>query len=325
MANIKQIAKMAGVSVTTVSRVLNNHPYVSDAKRKAVLEVVERLNYTQNLNAVHLAKGKTYTIGVALPFVNHPHFSAILQGIASEALKYSYRFIMCQTNYAADEEIKALQLLQMKQIDGIIICSKTSDWNEIEPYTAFGPIVACEDTGIHEISCVHIDHYRGFFLGMQHLIQKGHRKIGYCIARGNSFNSLQRKQAYENALQQIEEPVRKEWMFEQCLDIEDGARVMRQWLVMKQRPTALLVAGDYVAAGIITEAKKHGVRVPEDLAVVGFDNHPISRVLDITTIEHPSVHLGETAFQIIYRHIQNETYHPRKKELPFRLIERSTT
>ncbi|MDG4657417.1 LacI family DNA-binding transcriptional regulator [Ectobacillus antri] len=325
MTNIREIAKMAGVSVTTVSRVLNNYPYVSEEKRQQVMAVVKKLNYTPNVNAVHLSKGKTNIIAVVLPFVDHPYFSTILKGIAAKALEKHYQFMICQTNYNADEEKQALQLLRTRQVDGIIICSKTSKWEEIEPYTKFGPIVACEDAGQHFVSSVYIDHYEGFLLGMKHLISRGHTSIGYCIARGNSYNSYLRKQAYQDMLMQIGAPLQKEWMFEQCLTIADGARVVKQLMKMKNQPTALLVSSDQVAAGIIAEAKKHDIRVPEDLAVIGFDNHAISQVLDITTIEHPGEKLGEAAFLLTYEHIYSHKYEPKKQQLMFHLIERSTT
>ncbi|PLR76888.1 LacI family transcriptional regulator [Bacillus sp. V3-13] len=324
MANIKEVAKMAGVSVTTVSRVLNNHPYVKEDKRKSVLDAIEKLDYIQNLNAVNLAKGKSYTVGVILPFINHPHFGDIVQGIASAALEHNYRFIMCQTDYKAEEELKFLQLLKMKQIDGVIICSKTSSWDEIEPFSEFGPIVACEDTRGAAISSVFIDHYGGFKLGMDHLISKGHRKIGYCIARGYSFNSRQRKKAYLDALGEIGASIHNDWMFDQCIFIEDGIRVVHELLNMKDRPSALLVACDQVAAGIVTEARKRGIRVPEDLAVIGFDNHPISKVLDITTIEHHSVSLGKNAFNLAFSLIADNNNKVEKVELPYQLIVRST-
>ena len=98
MANIKDIAKMAGVSVTTVSRVLNDHPYVSE-ERKAVIEIVEKLNYSQNANAVHLSKGKTNIVGVILPYINHPCFDAMVSGMMETALAHNYRVLLCQTNY----------------------------------------------------------------------------------------------------------------------------------------------------------------------------------------------------------------------------------
>jgi len=324
MANIRQIAEMAGVSVATVSRVLNNRPYVSEEKRKAVMKAVRELNYKQNIHAIHLKTGKTHTVGVILPFVNHPYFGAILEGIASEALKANHRLIVCQTNYDPDEEIGLLESLKMKQMDGVIICSKAADWERIEPYAVHGPIVACEDTGDKDISSVYIDHYGGFMTGMRYLIEKGHRRIGYCIGRGHSFNSRNRKRAFRDALEQIGEVPRREWMFEQCLTIEDGVRVVHDLSKMKERPSALLVSSDLVAAGIIMEARRRGWRIPGDLAVMGFDNLPIAQVLDLSTIEHPGRQMGECAFRLLLSGIGKARPEPERIELPYRLIERGT-
>lgn len=121
MANIKQIAQTAGVSISTVSRVLNNHPYVKEEKRKRVLDAVEELNYAKNINAIHLIKGKTYTIGVMLPFINLPYFSTIIEGIGNEALAAGYHINLCQTNYDSIEELRVLEMMKMKQFDGMII------------------------------------------------------------------------------------------------------------------------------------------------------------------------------------------------------------
>lgn len=146
MTNIKDLAKMAGVSVTTVSRVLNNHPYVSKEKRNAVLAAIKESNYEQNINAVHLSKGKTQMIGVVLPFSDHPYFALLLKGIAKQALENNYKLVLFQTDYMESRELEALQMLKQKQIDSLIICSRTCEWSVIQEYLSYGTIVLCEDT-----------------------------------------------------------------------------------------------------------------------------------------------------------------------------------
>lgn len=159
MANIRDIAKLAGVSVTTVSRVLNGHPYVSEEKRQTVLEVVEKLNYSQNANAVHLSKGKTNIVGVILPYINHPYFDAMVGGIMEGALSHNYRVLLCQTNYNKNEEIKSLHMLKTKQLDGMIICSRSNEWEIIEQYATYGSMIACEGADNIGISSVSTNHY----------------------------------------------------------------------------------------------------------------------------------------------------------------------
>lgn len=147
MANIKEIARIAGVSVTTVSRVLNNHPYVSEPKRAAVLQTIEQLNYTRNMNAVHLSTGRTGTVAVILPYINLYYFAIVMDGLAHEALLAQYRLILCQSNYDPDEELKVLEMLRNKEIDGVVVVSTALLPEVIEEYMEYGPVVTCQDNG----------------------------------------------------------------------------------------------------------------------------------------------------------------------------------
>lgn len=324
MANIKDIAKLAGVSVTTVSRVLNDHPYVSEQKRQAVLEVVEKLNYSQNANAVHLSKGKTNIVGVILPYINHPYFDAIVGGIMEAALAHNYRVLLCQTNYDCKEEIESLHMLKSKQLDGMIICSRSNEWEGIRRYATYGSIIACEDTDTIGVSSVYTNHFGAFHLGMNYLIEKGYRKIGYCTGRKQGASSIKRFAAYKQKLQKIDEAIVEEWIFTECFTLEDGIRVAHHIKNMNNPPKALLVAGDEVAVGIMTEAKKLGIHVPNDLAIIGFDNQPISQVLQITTIDQHVKEIGKNAFELFYKQINNNDWESARVEIPYTIIERST-
>ncbi|MDK7443018.1 LacI family DNA-binding transcriptional regulator [Bacillus paranthracis] len=324
MANIKDIAKMAGVSVTTVSRVLNDHPYVSEEKRKAVIEIVEKLNYSQNANAVHLSKGKTNIVGVILPYINHPCFDAMVGGMMEVALAHNYRVLLCQTNYNKKEEMKSLHMLKTKQLDGLIICSRANEWETIEPYASYGTIVACEDNDISNISSVYTNHSAAFQLGMDYLIEKGYKKIGYCTGRKLGPSSQKRFDVYKRQLQSIDEEVNEEWIFTECFTLEDGVRVAHKLKEMQHLPEALIVAGDEVAIGVMTEAEKLGIQVPEDLAIIGFDNQPISQVLQLTTIDQILKEIGKKAFEMFYRQTNAESSKQEKVEIPYELVERST-
>ncbi|MED3465233.1 LacI family DNA-binding transcriptional regulator [Bacillus thuringiensis] len=324
MANIKDIAKMAGVSVTTVSRVLNDHPYVSEEKRKAVIEIVEKLNYSQNANAVHLSKGKTNIVGVILPYINHPCFDAMVSGMMETALAHNYRVLLCQTNYNKKEEIKSLHMLKTKQLDGLIICSRANDWETIEPYASYGAIIACEDNDISNISSVYTNHSAAFQLGMDYLIEKGYKKIGYCTGRKLGPSSQKRFDVYKQQLQSIDEEVNEEWIFTECFTLEDGVKVAHKLKEMQDLPEALIVAGDEVAIGVMTEVEKLGIQVPEDLAIIGFDNQPISQVLQLTTIDQNLKEIGKTAFEMLHRKVNDESSEQEKLEIPYELVERST-
>lgn len=324
MANIKEIAASAGVSVTTVSRVLNNHPYVAEDKRRAVLAAMERLQYVPNLNAVHLITGKTSLVAVVLPHLNNPYLNAPVEGIMSAASVHGYRIVLCQTDYDPDEEIRVLDMLKHKQVDGVIITSRAADWPQLIPYTMYGPIMVCEDAGEQPISCANIDHIESFSLGLSYLIKKGHRHIGFCVGREHSVTTRHRKTAYERAMSEISEQVREEWLFYDALSMEAGAATVHKLLAMKQRPTAILAATHQTAAAIVIEARKLGLRIPEDLAVIGFDHHPLAELLGITSVEQSNKDIGEVAFDMLHRYLSTGHYEIENRRLPVKLIERAT-
>ncbi|MBO1515019.1 LacI family DNA-binding transcriptional regulator [Metabacillus bambusae] len=318
MTNIRDIAKMAGVSVTTVSRVLNDHPYVKDDKREAVLNAIEKCNYQKNINAVHLRTGKTLLIGIVLPFSDHPYFTLLIKGIAQEALKQNYKLVLFQTNYQESKEIEALDMLKHKLIDAVIICSRICDWSIINEYTQYGSIILCEDTRGKKVSSTFIDHYKSFLFALDYLYKKGHSKIGYCIGRRSGTNSQQRELAYKDFLKKINVPFNSEYIFDDCLNFEDGEQVINQIKTMNTPPSALLVTSDQVAAGIVTCCQNQNISIPDELALIGFDNQPISEYMNITTIDIPLVEIGRKLFiQAFQEYITNE-------EIPARLIERKT-
>lgn len=319
MANIKDIAKMAGVSVTTVSRVLNNHPYVSAEKKDAVNRAIEKCNYHQNINAVHLSKGKTFLIGVVVPFSNHPYFGLLVEGIANEAVKNNYKLVLFQTNYEENREIEALMMLKHKQIDALIICSRICGWDIIDEYVSYGPIILCEDTRGRKISSTFIDHYKSFSRALEYLHRKGHHKIGYCIGRKTGTNSKQRESAYRDFLMKLNEPFEPNYIFYECFNFEDGERVVKRLINISNPPSALLVSSDQVAAGILTCCKEQNISIPNELALMGFDNQPIAKIMNITTLEIPLVEIGRKLFlQAI------DPTNISHKEISVKLIERLT-
>ena len=319
MANIKDIAKMAGVSVATVSRVLNNHPYVSEEKKNAVKSAIEKSNYQQNINAVHLSKGKTYLIGVVVPFTNHPYFALLVEGIANEAVKNNYNLVLIQTNYELQRELEALMMLKHKQIDGLIICSRICSWDLLGEFNSFGPIILCEDTRGKQISSTYIDHYKVFLKALEYLQAKGYQKIGYCIGRSSGSNSQQRELAYKDFLIKNNKPFDHNYIFYDCYHFEDGERVVQRLINMENPPSALLVTSDQVAAGILICCKEQNIAVPDELAIIGFDNQPIAKIMNITTLEIPLIEVGKRLFLQALDNSKNT-----QDEVKVSLIERLT-
>ncbi|MBP2000320.1 DNA-binding LacI/PurR family transcriptional regulator [Paenibacillus shirakamiensis] len=317
MANIKDIAKKAGVSVATVSRVLNKHPYVRDEKRKRVEEVIQELNYQQNIHAVHLSTGKTRTLGLMIPSYNSFYSQALVRGVMEAAFEEKYSVICCPTDYRKDEELEYLHMLKSKQIDGMIVSSHANTWDDIIAFAEYGPIIACEQTD--QLPCVYTDHYAAFETAMNHLINQGHSRIGYCTSREHGPSSLWRWEAYHHLIKIRNLPAESDWVIPECFNMEDGKQVARKWLRMKHRPTALIVNGDEIATGIIIELKQAGLRIPEDLSLLSFDNQPIAEIAGLTTMDQNIRLLGRQAFQLFY-----EGGKQSQREVPFQMIERES-
>ncbi|MFG6495826.1 LacI family DNA-binding transcriptional regulator [Fictibacillus sp. UD] len=319
MANIRDIAKMAGVSVTTVSRVINNQPYVSAEKVSAVKEAMKKYNYHRNINAVHLSTGKTFLVGVVVPFSNHPYFGLLIEGIANAALAHNYKLVLIQTNYEKNKEIEALKMLEDKLIDALVICSRICEWKVIEEYSEYGPIILCEDSRNKNVSSTFVDHYKSFNIALDYLYRKGHKKIGYTIGRQSGTNSSQRDAAYKGFLAKHELLYEPSFVFSGSFNVEDGYKIVEELSQMKYRPTALLVTSDQVAAGILASCKDQNILVPQELAIMSFDNQPISKVMHITTLEIPLTLVGEKLFNQALN--GDEVSH---EEIQVRLIERKT-
>jgi DNA-binding LacI/PurR family transcriptional regulator len=297
MTNIRKIAKLAGVSVSTVSRVLNDHPYVKEEKRRQVLAAVNELNYIKNANAVHLSKGKTNCIGVVLPFLNLPYFGEILQGIAGEALKHGYHLQIFQTDYEKEAELDAFHRLQMKEVDGLIVTSRSNSIDTLGTIMDGLNVVFCEN--LYEVEKkVYINHYEAIRAGMDHLYSKGHSRIGLCLHRTFGTNSEERMRGFYDSAEVAGHEVREEWIFNECLHLQDGRDVFHQWEALKDKPSALIVTSDQVSAGIVSAARREGIDIPGELAILSFDNHPLADALDITSFEVPIRKMGEEAFKL---------------------------
>jgi LacI family transcriptional regulator len=331
MANIKDIAKKAGVSTATVSRVLNGHPYVSERSRLAVEEAMRQLNYTPNSSAVHLKRGKTGVIAAIIKRIDHPFMSGLMQGIGEVALRKGYQIMVCQTRVQAKEELRFLHLLQTKQVDGILLEDMQNEWEEVASFASSGPLVLVNSYEKKAtVPMVYVNNYNGARQALLHLVKKGHRSIAVCLAKQkNAFCTVQwpRWQAYQDVLSEAGIEIDSRYIFENVStgNVLAGKELFRTIREMSDKPTALFAGSDQVAAGFILEARRHSVRIPEDIAVVGFDDQPIAELMDITTVYQPIREMGEHASEMLFRLIEGLPVDQSVVEMPHRLVVRSTT
>ncbi|TYS28869.1 LacI family DNA-binding transcriptional regulator [Bacillus pumilus] len=323
MSNIREIAKKAGVSVTTVSRVMNDHPYVKEEKRARVLHAMKELKYTRNIQAVHLAKGYSNMLGIVLPTIDHSYFSRLVRGIAEKAQSHGMHFALFQTGYDPIKEKEALMSLKERRVDGLIFCSNALSDRDILNWQESGPIIFCHPTPCENCSTVSIAHDQAFKEGLHHLASSGHQRIAIVLARIEGANSQSRLQAYQDMMKSLGQDIDEKWIIEGKLTLFDGKQLFSEWQEMKNRPTALFITNDDVSAGFLLEAQRHAIKAGELPAILGFQNDYLSEALGISSIDIPLKRMGQEAFDLFDRAIKGEA--PEKRMLPFRLIERTTT
>ncbi|MEH7356643.1 LacI family DNA-binding transcriptional regulator [Neobacillus drentensis] len=315
MTNINEIAKMAGVSVTTVSRVLNNHKYVSEEKRAIVLKVIDEMNYTPNKNAIDLIRGETRMIGVIIPYNNNQAFDQMLHGVLNQSVEKDYSITVLPTKYNKDKEIEYLSMLKNKLLDGIIITSRTNNWESIIPYTNYGSVVSCEYTNHPEIGCSYIDRYASYLDAFQYIKDKGHSKVAFTTVRGmESMSTSQLITAYKEVFGELQ----TEFYLSDCSSFKDGYNAGKKLLSQKTRPTAIYANGDEVAGGMYQYAQSINMRVPDDFAILGQENQPIGIGMGISSVDHQLIKVGEQAFDLVINKSRQ------KIEIPYRIIERSS-
>ncbi|WP_194543805.1 LacI family DNA-binding transcriptional regulator [Paenibacillus sp. JZ16] len=315
MANINDIAKRAGVSVSTVSRVLNQHPYVSESKRAAVQRVIDEMDYTPNRSAVDLIRKETRSIDVIMPHNNNQAFDQLLHGVLNRSVEHDYSVMVLPTKYDPDKELSCLNMLKNKQLDGIIITSRSNTWDAIVPYTKYGTIVACEFTDHPEIGCAYMDRYASYVDTFQLLKDKGHSRVAFTTARGEESNSTQ---LTIKAYQYIFGDLPPAYHIRDCYSMDDGLRAAQQLLNMDLRPTAVYANGDEVATGIYQYARSIQLEVPEDLAIIGQENQPVGIGLRLSTVDHQLVKVGEQAFDLTIKKSKD------KVEIPYHIIVRQS-
>jgi len=325
---IKDVASKAGLSQATVSRVINNHPYVSADKKLAVQNAMKELGYVPNSSAQGLRNLKTKKIAVLVSRIVNPFFSQLVDAMEKRAAMFGFHLILCNTRIDKEKELEYFQLLKSKQVDGIIMASVENSWDVIEPFTQYGPIIYCNEFDPEAtVTRVRLDQVEGGYIGTKHLLDKGHRKIAYCQGNDSSV-SVNRRKGFLKAVTEADIEPNLEWMFKNIFTIEDGRKIFNKIQTFPDPPTAIFTGSDEVAAGVIKEAQLHAWRVPEDLAVIGFDDQPIAALLDpqITTINQFTTDIGFAAMDVMLDIINKKRSNDsRDILLPIRLIERQST
>jgi len=329
-ATIRDIADRAGVSIATVSRVLNGRPDVAPDTREAVLEVARQLRFSTNRSARSLSGGRTGLIGVTIPIVHAAYFAFILSG-ASEALyEEDLRAVLCPTQHEHDREVDLLGRLMHGTTDGALLMLPSETPEELQALRDFGyPFVVVDARApLHEgIPAVTAANSSGAKQAIAHLLDHGHRRIGV-ITGPRSWNaSNERLIGYHAALAGgglVPDPhLEVEGDFEH----ETGYAGATKLLSLPDPPTAIFAFNDDMAVGALNAALQRGLRVPEDLSIVGFDDSVQAQNVSpaLTTVYQPLAEMGRMAVSLLTRILEGQRLEAVRVELGTRLIVRGTT
>ncbi|MBO8163939.1 MAG: LacI family DNA-binding transcriptional regulator [Brevibacillus sp.] len=328
MITIQQVAKEAGVSVATVSRVLNKHPSVSLKTRLKVESVIQRLQYEPNMLGRNLRISQSRMLLILVPSISNPFYSKIVQGIEDVARKHNYNILLCTTDTDIEREKIYFDLVKHKLADGVISMDPAVDWDDLIGEGRNYPVIqCCEYSENSQIPYVSIDNRMAAYKAVKHLITLGHRKIAMINSDPRFLYARLRKEGYLKALEEYGIPYREEWSIHTDLGFESGQRAMRAFLAQEDKPTAVFCVSDTLAIGALKGIKEEGLRVPQDIAVVGFDNIQFASMMNptLTTVAQPMYEMGCEAARMLIHKLNHPDDPLRSVILDHELIIREST
>ncbi len=334
---IKDIARELGISPSTVSRALKDHPDISVSTKKAVNELADKLNYQPNIVALNLRQKKTNTIGVIIPEIVHFFFSTVISGIEDVAYTAGYNVILAQSNESYQREITDMKALFNSRVDGMLlsISRETTNFDHIESIISKGVPIVFYDRMYNSpnSSKVIVDDYAGAKEAVNHLIEQGCKKIAHINGSPNLIISIDRFRGYTEALQENKLEVDEELIVNcQSGTFEEGKRAANKLLSQKNIPDAIFAGNDPMAMGAMMAIKEKGLKIPQDVAIVGFSNWFFGELMDpsLTTVDQPGFEMGQEAARLLIRQIEmkdKEDFDPQPetKILKTRLVIRNSS
>lgn len=309
---IYDISKKLNVSAATVSRALNDSPKISSSTKDLVWKTAKKMNYKQNRLAYALKSGKSYNVGVIVPYINRNIFSSVIRGIEEKLTPHGYHVIICQTHENVKFEEEQINALLDTQIDGIFMSvSKTTvNTDHIQKILDQGtPLIFFDrKKEIPGISAVTVNDYKGGFLATEHLIKEGCRRIAHFSGDLNLEIYTNRYKGYKAALKKHNIPLCPELVMMVSSKIESGSAAVSKLWDLKEKPDAIFSAGDHNALGAIQELRRKKVRIPQDVCVVGFSNEPFTQYMElpITSVDQTPQIMGKIAAEVFLEQIKGK-------------------
>ncbi|MFI6575832.1 LacI family DNA-binding transcriptional regulator [Nocardiopsis sp. NPDC050513] len=323
------MANRAGVSTATVSRALRGLPSVAEGTRLRIVRIARELNYTITPSASHLASGRTRTIGLVAPYVNRWFFGQVIFGVEEVLRAKGFDLLLYNIPDASSRDRFFDVMPLRRRVDAVAVLSMPLSKEQAQVLTGLDVPLGLVGTEMDGFACVRIDDVAGATSAVRHLTMLGHRDIAHISGGGPAAHSFttprDRARAYHDVLEEAGIGYRPELEAVGDYTVAGGERAMSALLSGATRPTAVFAQSDEMAFGALRAIRHSGLRVPEDISVIGFDNHEFADVLDLTTVEQPVAEQGNLVAQILLDLLESGGKPPPTMMLPTHVVVRGTT
>ncbi len=323
------VAKKAGVSVATVSRVLNGSPLVTESARRKVLRAVKALNYQPNRAAQRLRAGRSHVIGLIISDIQNPFFTSVVRGIEDVAYQHGYSLVLCNSDEDPDKEKLYINVMRSEEVAGVILASASEANPQVDDLIAYNiPVVAIDrQIDDHQIDSVLATNINGARAATTHLVELGHRCIGYIGLPLTRTPGKERYEGYQRALRDHKLPASKNLVRIADAKQEGGYGSTGGLLAKESCVTALFVANNLMTLGALDAIRERGLKIPDDISIIGFDDMPWANLLQppLTAIAQPTYELGQRAAELLLGRLKDRTKPVAHEHLETRLIVRGST
>jgi DNA-binding LacI/PurR family transcriptional regulator len=327
-ATISDVATRAGVSKATVSHVINATRFVEQMTKQRVLNAIEELGYRPSMVARSLTTNQTNTVGVLVSDTSNNFYAEILLGIESSLRPAGYGLIVCNTAETRELELGALDLLLSQRVDGLLVAGATRQWDPLNRAEAEQLPIVFVDREFEGLTgpFVGIDNELAAHAGTRCLIEAGHEDLGLVVGQTPASAMRGRVAGFRRAAQECDLTIREDWIMYCQSQVDAACEAVERLFVLPNHPTALLVTNNVMVLGVLRGFKTLGLRCPEDVSLVGFDDNPWWDVTSppLTAVLQPSRHLGREAGELLLAIMRGEEPAKRRIVLPCELVERDS-
>ena len=310
MATIKDVAKMAGVSTTTVSHVINKTRFVAKETEEAVMQAIKSLKYSPSAVARSLKVNTTKSIGMIVTTSESPYFAEIIHAVEDHCYRQGYSLFLCNTQNDPEKIKNHVEMLAKKRVDGLLVMCSEYTQHSLDVLSGFSsvPMVVMDWGPNVDTDIIEDNSFTGGYIATKHLIDCGHKAIGLIAGELDKTTARTRYEGFVKAMNEANLSIHENWIMEGFFEPEDGYECMNKILSQDNLPTAVFCCNDVMALGAISAITEKGLRVPDDISIIGYDNIHSSRFYapPLTTIHQSKSRLGAQAVNLLFERIANK-------------------